>query len=383
MKIGIDVRLWNETGVGRYIRNLVAHLALIDETNDYVLFARRGDRDAIKKVLNKRKWKIVIVDIRWHTITEQFLFASIINKENLHLMHFPYFSLPLLYRKPFVVTIHDLIIHHFPTGKASTLPLPIYQVKKLGYEQVLQYAVKKGKKIIVPLTVVKKDLVNAFRVPEEKIAVTPEGFDGQLLNAQQVSKPVLPFKKYFLYVGNAYPHKNLSLLLKAFAELSARQGSLNVGLLLVGKDDYFYKKLREQLKKDGNTGVKVLHDVSDSELAYLYRHAVGLVSPSLMEGFGLTALEAIGLSCVPVLSDIPAFHEVCGDAAVYFNPTSPKSLREKMEQVLTMTPNDRDEIIKKGRVRVKQFSWEHMARETLSIYNSLINPNKSRIKSNG
>jgi glycosyltransferase involved in cell wall biosynthesis len=375
MKIGIDVRLWNETGVGRYIRNLVVNLSEIDNTHEYVLFARPKDKEQIRKLIKRKDWKIVSVNIRWHTITEQFLFASVINKENLDLMHFPYFSLPILYRKPFVVTIHDLIIHHFPTGKASTLPDPIYRVKRLGYEQVLQYAVKKGKKIIVPLTAVKKDLVRAFHVPEEKIATTPEGFDVNLA-VNKTDKLKLPAKKYLLYVGNAYPHKNLDLLIKAYIELRTKDSHQDLGLVLVGKDDFFYKKLREKIKKEKIPSVTFFHDIPDHQLASLYQNAVCLVSPSLMEGFGLTALEALALSCLPLVSDIPAFHEVCGDAAVYFNPTSPKSLKEKIELILTLNKKEYDHYIRNGQEKLKKFSWKTMAKETLAIYDESIKSTK-------
>lgn len=375
MRIGIDVRLWNETGVGRYIRNLVTALDRLDQENEYILFARRKDREAIKKLLQHKNWKIIPVDIHWHTITEQFLFASVINKENLDLMHFPYFSLPILYRKPFVVTIHDLIIHHFPTGKASTLPLPLYQVKRFGYEQVLHHAVKRGKKIIVPLSAVQKDLVKAYHVPETKIAITPEGFDSSISPKSKKAMRKLPFKEYFLYVGNAYPHKNLQLLLKAFKEFTNLHPKSDVGLVLVGKDDYFYKSVREKIKKEELQKTLHVTDVSDEELGLLYQHAIGLVSPSLMEGFGLTALEAIASSCIPIVSDIPAFHEVCSEGAVYFNPTSPKALREKMEYVWKLSAPRRKKLQQQGKTRIALFSWDEMASRTLEIYQSCLKKN--------
>lgn len=369
MKIGIDVRLWNETGVGRYIRNLVVGLDQVNSQHEYVLFSRKKDRETIKKLLkHPKKWKIVPVDIHWHTVTEQFLFASILNKEELDLMHFPYFSLPILYRKPFVVTIHDLIIHHFPTGKASTLPLPLYQVKRFGYEQVLSHAVKKGKKVIVPLTAVKKDLVSAFHVPETKIAVTPEGYDVNISATRKKAMRKLPFKHYFLYVGNAYPHKNLQLLIKAFKAFSNAHPEKEIGLVLVGKDDYFYKTIREKIKQESVENVIHATDVSDEELSVFYNQAIGLISPSLMEGFGLTALEAIALACVPIVSDIPAFHEVCGNGAVYFNPTSPKSLKEKMESIMDLSSEERKKLRDEGKKRLPLFSWNRMASETLAIY---------------
>src|SRR5687768_2081128 len=119
MKIGIDARLWNETGVGRYIRNLVWQLGKIDKENEYVLFVNSGARVQGQEFSHER-FKIVETNIRWHTVSEQMQFPRLLENENLDLVHFPYFSVPIYYKGPFVITIHDLIINHFPTGKAST-----------------------------------------------------------------------------------------------------------------------------------------------------------------------------------------------------------------------------------------------------------------------
>src|SRR4051812_22356097 len=120
MKIGIDARLWNETGVGRYIRNLVKELQLIDKKNEYILFVRKADFDKVSSQIVNSKFLVKVADIRWHTIEEQIKLPRILNNENLDLMHFPYFSVPIRYKKTFVITIHDLILNHFSTGKAST-----------------------------------------------------------------------------------------------------------------------------------------------------------------------------------------------------------------------------------------------------------------------
>ena len=93
MKIGIDARLWNETGVGRYIRNLIRNLHEIDLSNEYVLFCRNTDVESIKYEVLSNKWKIISADIRWHSLKEQLKFHQILNRENLDLMHFTYFIL--------------------------------------------------------------------------------------------------------------------------------------------------------------------------------------------------------------------------------------------------------------------------------------------------
>jgi len=83
-----------------------------------------------------------------------------LEKEELDLVHFPYFSVPIYYRRPFVITIHDLIIHHYPTGKASTLPSPIYYAKLLGYKYVIKKAAQKAQKVITVSEATKEEIVS-------------------------------------------------------------------------------------------------------------------------------------------------------------------------------------------------------------------------------
>lgn len=371
MKIGIDARLWSETGVGRYIRNLVYNLAEIDDDNEYVLFVRKKDNDKIKSQisnLKNKKWKIVEADIRWHTIDEQFKLPQILNQENLDLVHFPYFSVPVNYTRPFVITIHDLILNHFPTGKASTLPTYLYQLKRLGYRYVIAKAVSRAKKIIVPLNAVKDDLVKTLGVTPKKIVVTYEGFDEKIIGENKQSED---YTKYFLYVGNAYPHKNIDRLIKAFS-VFRKEKNEDVKLLLIGKDDYFYKKLHEKITKENYSGIIIRNNVSDKELANYYKNAIALVSPSLMEGFGLPVLEAMASSCLVLASDIPSFREVCNTSAVYFNPYSVGDINEKMQYAYELDKLAKEEYIKRGLNRARDFSWKRMAQETLKVYESSI-----------
>ena len=330
MRIGIDCRLWNETGVGRYIRNLVTNLVQIDNQNDYVLFMRT--EDAIKFKVKSLKLKVRVVNTRWHTLEEQIKFPQILNKENLDLVHFPYFSVPIFYNRPFVVTIHDLIINHFPTGRASTLPNPIYRLKLLAYKFILEKTAQKAKKIIAVSNATKKEIVDHLNVDSSKVVVTYEGVDSAMQNSKvksENSKLQLKSQKYFLYVGNAYPHKNLERLIQAFASLISHFSSLN--LVLVGKEDYFYKRLKKKVEQMSlSKNVIFMQNVTDEELSGLYQNALALVLPSLMEGFGLTALEAMANKCLVLASDIPSLREVCGDAAIYFDPNKLEDIVETM-----------------------------------------------------
>ncbi len=376
MRIGIDARLWNESGVGRYIRNLIAELAKIDKKNHYVLFFRSKEFTNI--LLPGKNFEKKLADVQWHTIEEQLRLPSILNKEKLDLVHFPYFSVPIFYARPFVVTIHDLILHHFPTGQASTLFSPLYWAKLLGYKFIIAQAAKRSRKIITVSNATKDEIIDHLGVSESKIVVTHEGIDEQILNSKSQilnksknSKFQIPNSKFFLYVGNAYPHKNLERLIEAFSRVKSHES--RVKLVLVGKEDFFYRRLKEKVQKIGlGESVVFYGEATDEELIGLYKNALALIMPSLMEGFGLPALEAMSNKCLVLASNIPALREICGDAALYFNPFDVGDLTEKLKAIHSNDTYHYSKNIQKGIERAKMFSWEKMAKETLVVYESCI-----------
>lgn len=387
MRIGIDARLWSESGVGRYTRNLVAQLQILDRKNEYVLFVLTQDAEEILNQVQNDSFRIVKSDIRWHTVEEQVRFPSILNQEKLDLVHFPYFSVPIFYNRPFVVTIHDLILHHFPTGEASTLPFPFYHLKLLGYKFVISQAAKKAAKIITVSNATKEEIIKHLGVSSEKVVVTYEGVDQHIAYSKSRMEEnhklsAISDKPYFLYVGNAYPHKNLERLLQAFTSLChpergegsrffGREPQNDIRLILVGREDYFYKRLKEKVKKMGLLEHVIFYGyATEEELRFLYKNALALVMPSLMEGFGLPIVEAISQKCLVLASDIPVHREIAGDAALYFDPRNVEDMSRKMIPVYLNDIYHLSDKIQNGLERAKMFSWEKMARETLSLYES-------------
>lgn len=173
MKIGIDARLINETGVGRYIRNLIAELGQIDTKNSYVVFLRKQAYDGFE--LPNTRWKKQLADVPWHSIAEQLFMPAIFYREKLDLVHVPYFNVPLFYFGKFIVTIHDLTILHFDTGKASTLPYLFYKARRLGYYISLLKAIFWSEKVIAVSKTTKQEILDHFDVSAEHIEVIYEG----------------------------------------------------------------------------------------------------------------------------------------------------------------------------------------------------------------
>lgn len=359
--IGIDCRLWAETGVGRYIRNLVRELQN-DKKNSYVIFVLSKDKSDVFASINNTKWKIVVADVPWHTLTEQIIFPKILQKENVDIMHFPYFSVPLFYNKPFIMTVHDLILHHFPTGKASTKNLFVYWVKLFFYKLLLQINVFRAKKILTVSNATKDEIIQHLHIASEKVVVAYNGVE-QIFLENKKQKPLFPFP-YFLYVGNAYPHKNVETLLDACRQVLQKK---DMKLVLVGKEDFFYKKIKQKIHRriiDKHT--VFISDASDENVLSLYQHATALILPSFMEGFGLSAIEAMATGCPVIASDIPSLREVCKTSAIYFQSTDANELSEKLFGISSFPAEKR----KEEQQRAQIFSWIKMAEDVLDIYES-------------
>jgi glycosyltransferase involved in cell wall biosynthesis len=330
MKIGIDARLIGETGVGRYIRNLIRELAVIDTQNEYVLFLRKNAFNAFQ-VPNAR-WTKRLIDVQWHSITEQIVLPWIFLREHLDILHVPYFNVPILFPGKYIVTIHDLTILHFDTGKASTLPYWLYKIRRIGYRIVLSLAIKRAYHIICVSNIVKKEILTRFHKTSDEVTVTYEGVDPALLMKTKNRKnPVTG--KYFLFVGNAYPHKNIDMLLIAYGTYISRVPNPQQ-LVFVGPDDYFYTKLKQKIAHlTFAKCVVFLHGLSDDTIRALYIGATALLFPSLMEGFGLPAVEALSVGCPVIVSDIPVFHEILDTHATYVSTIRPIELATAMIQI--------------------------------------------------
>lgn len=360
MKIVIDARLYSQSGVGRYLQELIKNLGKIDKKNQYLIFLTKKDYSSFRPP--GKNFQKKLVNISWHSLAEQIFLPFHLIKERPDLVHFPYFSVPILYPGKFVITIHDLIVDHFNTGRASTKNKIIYKLKRFFYKIVIWRAIRRAKMIIAVSYSTKKEIIDHYRVNSKKIKVIYEGVKFSKINPG--SKPIIPFP-YLLYVGNAYPHKNLEKLIEAFRILKNRFRKLK--LVLVGKKDYFYQKMEKSLLVSQKRDILFFGFANDKQLANLYTYAKLFIFPSLMEGFGLPGLEAMACGCPVVCSKIPVFREVYGDAAYYFNPVNPADMAKKITAVLE-NKKIQENLRKNGFSQIAKYSWLKMAKETIGIY---------------
>lgn len=387
MHIVIDARFYGRLGkgLGRYTEKLIAYLERIDRHNRYTVLLRRENFDDY--VPGSERFTKALADYQWYSWEEQWRLPRHLASLRPDLVHFPHFNVPVLYRGRFVVTIHDLILLHYPTRRGSTLGPLRYAFKYAAYRQVIRSAVRRAARILTVSRFTENDIRRHYRVsPPGKIAVTyeaAEAFCGWnhpdeeaaffarvgLAAASGEAGPRGILEPYLLYVGNAYPHKNLDRLVRA----AAREAARGLRLVLVGKPDHFYRALRRIADAHQAANVLFVGEVSDQELAMLYRYARGYVFPSLYEGFGLPPLEA-SLYGVPVAAArTPALTEILGGAALYFDPADEDSLQGALATIWEEAPL-RERLGALGREHAARYSWERMARETLQVYEAVSSP---------
>lgn len=353
MQIGIDGRpLEGErSGIGNYVAGLLTGLSTIDKENHYLIFTKRPvdlDLDLapnfqVKVIPPTPLWHL---QVRNHVLSRGMVF---------HATH-SLIDASLIGTKC-VLTVHDLT----SLADSRTHTLKVKTISRLLFKRGL----KKAGQIIIPTEVVKKDLLNFLPELKDKVTVIHEGVEKDF--GQDVRKEVLNKfglkSGYIFFNATLEPRKNIPTLLKAYAQLEDRPP-----LVLAGKKGWGYKEVESEISRLNLTQeVKVLGWVPESDLASLYQFAGIFVYPSLAEGFGLSPLKAFKLGVPVVVSDLPVFKEVVGEAALKIDPHNPQELKEALEKVLE-DKSLQKMLIQKGFDQVAKYSWEDTARKTLGVY---------------
>lgn len=362
MHIVIDARTGDGTGISRYSLNLVRELEKLPA--DYRFTVLLGPIDFPKWKPHDERFTKLFAPYKHYSLGEQFGLLRLLYSLKPDLVHFTSFNAPVLYFGKRIFTIHDLTLVHFRNIRGSLKHKIIYPIKYWAMRFVLRCAIMQSNALITDSQYVKQDILVTWGkgllhpVQPEKITVTPlavETYEG----AKTQPRPIK--EDYLLYVGAAYPHKNLDVLAKGYERLKETHPDLK--LVVIGKQDYWQKKLGGENKSITFPGY-----LPYEKLVAYYQSASLFVFPSLSEGFGLPPLEAMAYGAPVLSSNRTSIPEACGDAAEYFDPHSPKDLADKAEALLA-DPERRKEMIRLGKEQVKKFSWKKMAQQTLEVYN--------------
>lgn len=326
--IGIDCRLGGvrHGGIGRYIAE---YLKLVVDEGSFrfslVFSDPQQQQELLSGVSQKNLSRIhtTITDIRHYSISEQLRLPDIFNQLQVDLLHVPHFNVPVGYRRPFVVTIHDLLWHSTRGTAVTTLPAWQYWLKYGAYKYTVGSTVRRAARVFAPTQFVAKTITDHYPQARDKTVVTYEGVGEQFVPFSQNRK-----SQQLLYVGSLYPHKNVSLILDALLQLK------NFSLVVAGARDVFAEAFAKEIGRRGlENRVTITGRVSDQELVKLYQTSAAVIQPSTSEGFGLTGVEALACDTALLASDIPVFHEVYGDAALYFDPDGADSLVHAIGQI--------------------------------------------------
>jgi len=369
-RIGIDARFYGTIGkgLGRYTQKLIENLEIIDSENDYFVFLRAENFDEYQP--KNSNFEKVLADYRWYTFSEQIRMPRLLKKFRLDLVHFPHFNVPLLYRKKFIITVHDLILVHFPTVRSSTLSPALYWFKFMAYKLVIWSALVRSNRIIAVSEFTKKDILQTYNnIPEKKVIVTYEGCEDYHMESPHSGENILQkygiIKPYLMYVGNVYPHKNPERLVLAFGKI--KEWGNDSRLVFVGGDDYFYARLQKFVVDQKADNVIFAGFVPDDELGVLFQNAQAYIRPSLYEGFELPPLEAMAKG-VPVLSSShECALEILGDSALYFDGGDVDDMARAIMKIQADSAL-RAKLIKKGYEQITKYDWQRMAAQTLEMY---------------
>jgi glycosyltransferase involved in cell wall biosynthesis len=343
MRVGIDCRKIADFGIGTYVRGLVRALAELGGDEEYVLFVPSSLRTPLP-------FQHVVVDAPHYSARELWGMGRAIARAGLDLFHAPHFVLPWT-SCPSIATIHDVILAHFPPPQPGG---------SLYYARMMRRALRKSVRVLTVSEAAKRSIVETFPCDPGKITVTPNGIEPIFFERGPAASDL---GRYFLYVGNDKPHKNVGALVGAFHEVEG------ASLVLAGADFARYQ---------GFPGILTPGFVSIERLAELYRGAIAVVVPSLEEGFGLPAAEAMACGTPVIASRIASLVEVAGDAALYVDVTPPADsaatavrFAEAMNRMLR-EPALREELSARGRARAEPFTWRRCAELTREAYRSVL-----------
>jgi glycosyltransferase involved in cell wall biosynthesis len=381
MNIGFDAKraFQNNTGLGHYSRTLITSMAQYFPEHHYYLFSPK-----ITTLFETSLFSNI------HCIAPSTFTSSIfqsawrsnwvkkdLRKVNIDIYHGLSHEIPVGIDKTnikSVVTIHDLIFERHP-NQYSKIDVQIYRKKFI-------YACKHADKIIAISNQTKQDIIDFYKISEEKIKVCYQSCNPAFFYTTTAAEREMVRQKYnlptqfYLYVGSIIERKNLLTVCKALKGLDN-----NIPLVVIGNGDAYLQKIKtfiagNQLQQKviflSETAAAKNDDAfkSAKDFPAIYQCAAAMIYPSIFEGFGIPVLEALASGLPTITSNTSCLPEAGGNAALYIDPLSVAEMKAAMTSVIA-NPSLRNEMVEKGFKHAGQFSQKKCANTVMEVYKNI------------
>jgi glycosyltransferase involved in cell wall biosynthesis len=369
-RIAFDARYINDQyhGIGRYAFRLLQALAGPGPEGapgwagdcTWVVFRGQASNSRFDWGSLASRTNVELKDGPWplYWPQEQFVWPFQLRRSRADLFYSPYFVAPVATSRPVVITVHDLIFDRYPAYMPHAWSRPYYRL-------LMAFSTRRARRIVAVSEATAADLARLYRVPPHKVSVVLEAPDPSLcLPASAAEQETLRRRlgitaPFLMSVGTRRPHKNQARLVRAFATVA---GQIAHDLVFAGPaDERFPDEARRTAEEAGlQDRIHFLGWVSEADLRTLYALADLVALPSLVEGFGLPALEAMACGTPVLAADTSSLPEVVGDAGVLVDPYDEGALAQALVQLLR-DPGWRDRLSQAGRARAAEFSWRQTA----------------------
>jgi glycosyltransferase involved in cell wall biosynthesis len=372
MRIGIDATALplQPVGAGIYMINLVRALAAVNERDELVIFTHPAGRKQMAVQESKRfRWAVVPdKSILRRLFWEQIGLPRLVGKMRLDLLHSLHYTRPWRLPCRSVVTFHDMTFFLYPQLHTRS--------KQAFFPLTIRASARSADAIIAVSESTRADSIRLLGIPGEKIIATPLGVDPAFRPIRDLESLDVVRQRYnlpdrfILYVGLVEPRKNLSGLIRAYR--SALEGGIAHRLVVVGRFGWSYQQVLDEIEALGlQERVQFTGYIPQADLPIVYNLASLFVYPTLYEGFGLPALEAMACGTPVVTSNVASLPEIIGEAGVLIPPGDQQALSQALQDVLS-DPGLQTHLAIKGPQQASQFTWERTARQTLQVYRQVL-----------
>ncbi len=375
MRVGIIGHLlsfeasYRQAGVSRYTEALIRELPALAPDDEFVVFTGR-ERPPESRAFDPRlEWvhsplptARPEVRIAW----EQTSGLSVAHRRHLDVIHAPVNVTPVVSGAPRVVTIHDLAFHLYPEQ---------YPGAKQRYLRAMtRISVRRATRVIAVSDATRNDIIRLYGCDPARVTTVPNGVGPEFAPLPEAQ--VAAFRRerglpdpFILFLGTLQPRKNLETLLRAYARVAAESGW---GLVVVGATGWSYEPIFATAEALGLADSVVFAGFAEPDELPLWYNAAGmLVYPSVYEGFGLPALEAMACGTPVIAANNSSLPEVVGEAGLLVGARDVEALAHAIA-TLARDPELRIELSRRGRQRASGFSWRTTAQRTLNVYHNAV-----------